>query len=420
MYIHPDDLKEELFNAGLVSRRALDSAEERAEDEGRSLDSILLEEELVRPYDVRRIKANLLGIPFVKVKAQEIPEDIFMLFPEPFARKIQAIPIAREGSVLEIAVLDPDMLELVAPFEERLSVRILPRVTDEISMKQALLRYQQILKNSFSFSPKKDEASLPMLFKHAFFSGAKAIHFEEHEGELSIRYRIFGVMTNALKLSGNAAKRLLMEVYEVANLQEEEFGTSVFEMTFEEKQYIVRASSLPLAEGKRIVLSLREGGALLSSLEEFEMSDDLHQEIEQLLFKRRGLALLVGEEREKLLEALLESLKERSVICIGEKLREKLPQKSIAEGIPIKTALKSAARQDPDALLVSDLTKPSLAFAATLSSRTLIIASLSEKDPESALSALKKALPENMLSLIPLHILSAEGNPPKVRGINSL
>lgn len=423
MRIHPEDIKEELLSAGMIARRALSDAESRCPEEV-SLEQFLIEEGIVAPSDIRRIKANLSGLPFVKLSVESIPEEVITVLPEPLVRKLQAVPFAKEGRVLEVALLDPDVIDALLPYEEKLSVRILPRLTDESSIKKGLLKYQQILKSSTSFAPKEGDAMLPALFKHAFLSEATVIHLEQSgEAELVIRYRILGILAEALRLSGVYAKRLMSEVYEVAKLSSEEFGASTFSMVFDEKKYTVRVASLPLAGGKRITMSFSEEAA--GALDEFLMSENLREEIERALFERRGLFLIVGNtEKQSLLESIISLSQKRSVVCVGEELRKKYPTLSIKEGIPLRTAAKAAVRQDPDILALEDAAKGALPLMFSLASRALIIASVSFSTPEEALEYLQDKVPQEILATTSLHIVGVEGSEEDlyrgtIRGISS-
>ena len=63
--------------------------------------------------DFRRLKAYLLGIPFIDLSKLKVAKEILFLIPEPVARKHNIVAYNRSDTSLEVAMLNPEDLESI-------------------------------------------------------------------------------------------------------------------------------------------------------------------------------------------------------------------------------------------------------------------------------------------------------------------
>lgn len=91
----------------------------------------------------------MLGVPFINLKDRKVPVEILSLIPEPIARTHNIIAFRKDGSNLEVAMLDTEDLPAIDSVRKKTGLKILPRLTDEESIKNALLQYQKSLKEEF-------------------------------------------------------------------------------------------------------------------------------------------------------------------------------------------------------------------------------------------------------------------------------
>ena len=88
MRIEEKKLKEFILDSGLVSRADYEATEEEVKKSGlNNTEETLIKKGLATNDDLRRIKAYILGIPFVNLKGQKIDFEILSMIPEPIARK---------------------------------------------------------------------------------------------------------------------------------------------------------------------------------------------------------------------------------------------------------------------------------------------------------------------------------------------
>src|SRR3989344_5297728 len=221
MYISDAQLKTFLSDANLVSQKDFDSAEKEAKDRKQPIGDILIARNLIGEDELRRTYAYVLGIPF----------DTLSLVPEPVARRNNIVAYSHKDDQLEVAMLDTDDLAAIDFIKKKTHLKVLPRLTDAPSIKVALKQYQRGLKDTLGDVIKRETDALAAsgtaegreedmrkmaegvpavrivdtLLRHAGAQNASDIHIEPLEETLLIRYRIDGILHDAMELPKHAA-----------------------------------------------------------------------------------------------------------------------------------------------------------------------------------------------------------------------
>ncbi len=242
MFIEDTQLYKFIADSGLVSKADLDDAKAEADKTGKRLGDILVSSGKVTPDNLRRMQAYVLGIPFADLKGSKISADILSLIPEPIARTHNIVAFKKTDAGLEVAMLDVNDLSAIDFIKKKVNVKILPRLTDESSIKETLVQYQKSLKAEFGDILAKEAASLKALsggagykvggsglsadvseedlkkiaedlpvvrivdtlVKHAALQCASDIHIEPMEEQVLVRYRIDGMLHDAMVLPKEA------------------------------------------------------------------------------------------------------------------------------------------------------------------------------------------------------------------------
>ena len=232
MRIQDEQLKRFVLDAGLIKKTDIAAVEKIAKDERRSLAEALIAHGHMTEDDMRRIESYVLGIPFVSLKNVKVEFEVLSLIPEPVARNHNIIAYKKSEGELEVAMLDTADLPAIDFIKKKVGLKILARLTDTDSMRSALRQYQKTLKDEFGDIIMKDASALKMivdengeevsesdlkkmaedlpvvriidtLLRHAIIQGASDIHIEPMEEEVVVRYRIDGMLSDAMKLSNN-------------------------------------------------------------------------------------------------------------------------------------------------------------------------------------------------------------------------
>src|SRR3989338_5795393 len=297
MQIPQDQLKRALDKSGLIGRDTLAEIEEIAVEKKQKLSDVLLSSGKISEPDLRRLEAQVLGIPFVSLAGagEKIDFATLSIISEPIARNHSIIAYKKTDQGLEVAMMDFDDLPTIDFIRKKTGLKILPRLTDTLSIKTALAQYKKNLKAEFdeiiqreSISIKKledDETGaskkelkkmaedLPIvrvvdtLISHAVLQGASDIHIEPLENSIIVRYRIDGILRDAMTLPKNTAQGILARIKVLANLKLDEKRLPQdgrFKISNEGENISFRVSTLPTYFGEKAVLRiLRQNSGII-------------------------------------------------------------------------------------------------------------------------------------------------------------
>ena len=454
MHIEETQLKEFIIDSGLISRADLDIAEAEAKKKDVRLGKYLISTGKVTEDDLRRMEAYVLGIPFVDLKTAKIPFNVLSLIPEPIARNHNIIAFKKNDDSLEVAMLDTEDLSAIDFIKKKVDLKILPRLTDIESIKSAILLYQKSLKAEFGDLIQKDAAAiksmagedqkdeevsasdlkkqaedLPVvrivetLLKHAVLQGASDIHMEPLEGQMLIRYRIDGILRDAMILPKNAASGITARIKVLANLKLDEKrlpqdGRFKIEMNGEKVSF--RVSTLPTYYGEKTVMRLLRESAAGYTLEKLGFHGENLERIHQAMKATLGMILTTGPTgsgKTTTLYTVLDILNtpDVNISTIEDPIEYQLARVNQSQvkpeiGFSFVTGLRTLVRQDPDIIMVGEIRDnetASLAINAALTGH-LVLSTLHTNSAAGAMPRLLDMKVEAFLLVSTLDIVIAQ------------
>jgi len=397
MQVSESDLKTFILDSGLVSRTDVESAAKEAGERNQSIGDILVSRGSLSPDALRRIKAYVLGIPFVNLKDRKIPFDVLSLIPEPIARAHSIIAYRKDEKELEVAMLDTSDLSSIESVQKTTGLKILARLTDDESVKNALIQYQKSLKEEFgdlitteagriSFVKeaaddakgdvlKKMAEDLPIvkivdtLLRHAIVQKASDIHVEPMERELLVRYRIDGILRDAMTLPKNAAPGITARIKVLSNLKLDEKRLPQdgrFKLETETDKVSFRVSTLPTYFGEKIVMRLlRETQGEGFTLEALGLHGTGLERIHNALKQTTGLILVsgpTGSGKTTTLYTMLDILNtpDVNISTIEDPIEYQMRRVNQTQvnsqiGYTFANGLRALVRQDPDIIMVGEI-----------------------------------------------------------------
>ncbi|MCC6290701.1 type II/IV secretion system protein [Candidatus Nomurabacteria bacterium] len=403
MWIDPKQLQTFLVDAGLLTKKDLETL---------TTEELLLGSGKISEDDLRRAKAYILGIPFVDLKKEQIDKEILYLIPEPIARKHNIIAFRKNNEALEVAMLDPDDLGAIDFIKKGSGLKIWPRLTDVASLKNALLQYQKSLKAEFGelvgaeaaklktlseeeaaeFGEKelKEMAEdLPVvrivdtLLSHAITQQASDIHIENFEKEVVIRYRIDGLLHDAMVLPKNAGPGIVARVKVLANLRLDEKRLPQdgrFKIELNGQGVSFRVSVLPTYFGEKIVMRLLPDTARGLTLEQGGFHGEALERIQRATTQATGMILVTGPTgsgKSTTLYTVLEILNQPDVniSTIEDPVEYQMPRVNQTQvkpeiGLTFGSGLRALVRQDPDIIMVGEIRDKETASLAINASLT--------------------------------------------------
>lgn len=411
--IVPDaQLKTFIIDSGLVSRKDFEAAEKDAKDTGQPLSDALVSGGVLGEDELRRMQAHILGIPFISLSGIKIDFEVLSLIPEPIARKHNVIAYKKTADALEVAMLYTGDLEPLNFIKKKIGLKILPRLTDTASLKSALLQYQKSLKEEFGNiiqgaslsiedNPSLDTAGLKKLaddlpvikvvdtlLRHAIVQGASDIHIEPLEEMLLVRYRIDGLLHDAMELPKNIAAGVTARIKVLANLKLDEKRLPQdgrFKMEADKERVSLRVSVMPTYFGEKTVMRLlREGGGGFT-LESLGFHGAALERIHAASKQSTGMILMTGPTgsgKTTTLYTILDILNtpDVNIATIEDPIEYQMPRVNQTQvradiGFTFASGLRSLVRQDPDIIMVGeirDIETASLAINAALTGHLVL------------------------------------------------
>ena len=454
MHIEEKQLKEFIIDSGLISRADLDVAEVEAKKKDVKLRKYLVASGKMTEDDLRRTEAYVLGIPFVNLKNAKIPFETLSLIPEPIARNHNIVAFKKNEDSLEVAMLDTEDLSAIDFVKKKVDLKILPRLTDSESVKSAVLLYQKSLKAEFGDLIQKDAAAiksvpedggkdsemtasdlkkqaedLPVvrivetLLKHAVLQGASDIHMETLEDQMLIRYRIDGMLRDAMILPKNAAGSITARIKVLSNLKLDEKRLPQdgrFKIEMEGEKISFRVSTLPTYYGEKTVMRLLRESAAGYTLEKLGFHGENLERIHQAMKATTGMILTTGPTgsgKTTTLYTVLDILNtpDVNISTIEDPIEYQLSRVNQSQvkpeiGFSFVTGLRTLVRQDPDIIMVGeirDTETASLAINAALTGH-LVLSTLHTNSAAGAMPRLLDMKVEAFLLVSTLDIVIAQ------------
>jgi len=430
MYINDEQLREFLSDSGLVSLKKFNAAAKKAEEKSITVSEVLVSEGEISEDDLRRSHAYILGIPFVDLSNTKPDLNTLTLIPEPIARRNNIVAFRQEDSELEVAMLDTDDLAAIDFVKKKTQLRILPRLTDADSIKHMLRQYQKSLRDELGDVIARESQTLEKfgklqdgneqdlrklaegvpavrvldsLLRHAIVQNASDIHIEPREDALLVRYRIDGILHDAMSLPKSAAASITARVKVLANLRLDEKRLPQdgrFRMETDGDRVSFRVSVLPTYHGEKTVMRLLREDVSGFTLESLGFHGIGLERAHEATRKKTGLILVTGPTgsgKSTTLYTMLDILNTADVNISTvedpiEYQMQRINQTQVKPdiGFTFATGLRSLVRQDPDIIMVGEI-----------------------RDHETAALAINAALTGHLV-LSTLHTNSAAGAVPRL------
>lgn len=394
MKIKNQQLKEFILDSDLVNKESLEGAFQEAERARTPLGTVLLEKKLISETDLQKLYAYILGIPFVDLSKEAIPTDILHIIPEPIAKKSRVVAFEKVGTNLKVAMLNPDDLQTIDFIKKKTGLKIVPCLTTEESINQVLRQYGKSLKAEFGdilnaessvegeYSAETDPEQnlekvaqgIPVirvvdtLIKHAILQSASDIHIEPEEKEVHVRYRIDGILHDAMTLPRDIAAGIVARIKVLSNLKLDEHRLPQdgrFKLESEEQRISFRVSILPVFDGEKIVMRLLDESSKGLTLEKMGFAgvplEIVHREIK----KPNGMVLVTGPTgsgKTTTLYTVMDILNtnEVNISTVEDPVEYRMPRVNQTQvnskiGMTFAAALRALLRQDPDIVMVGEI-----------------------------------------------------------------
>jgi type IV pilus assembly protein PilB len=444
-------LKNFVIDSGLVSRAGYTEAEKEAKKKHTTPEEILVSKGNLSEDDLRRMQAYVLGVPFIDLKKEKIPYEVLSLIPEPIARAHNVVAYKKNDRELEVAMLDAEDMQSIEFIKKKVGLKILPRLTDAESIKHTILQYQKTLKDEFGDLIQRESSAINIieegeegasesdlkklaedvpvvrvvnaLLKHAIIQNASDIHIEPMENEVLVRYRIDGILHDAMTLPKTAAPSITARIKVLSNLKLDEKRLPQdgrFKMAVDSEKVSFRVSLLPTYYGEKTVMRLlREGGGGFT-LEGLGFHGDALERVHKAMKQTTGMILTTGPTgsgKTTTLYTVLDILNtpDVNISTVEDPIEYQMPRINQTQvrpdiGFTFARGLRSLVRQDPDIIMVGEIRDTETAALAVNAALTghLVLSTLHTNSSAGAIPRLMEMEVEPFLLSSTIRIVIAQ------------
>lgn len=391
MKIENRQLRDFILDSDMLDKEKVGEAYQEAESQKKQLGILLLERKLISEIELRKLYAYILGIPFVDLTKELISHDTLQLVPEPIARKYGIVAFEKTGNNIKVAMLNPDDLQTIDFIKKKTGYKITPCLTSEESIKTILKQYEKSLKAEFgdiiekgaqevTESSATDEdlekvaQGLPIirivdtLLKHAIFQSASDIHIEPEERDVVVRYRIDGILHDAMTLPKQVLPGIVARIKVLSNLKLDEHRLPQdgrFKIEKDNYKISFRVSILPVFDGEKIVMRLLDESSKGLTLEKMGLYENDLETIHREIKKPNGMILVTGPTgsgKTTTLYTIMDIINtpDVNISTVEDPVEYRMPRVNQTQvnpkiGMTFAAGLRALLRQDPDIIMVGEI-----------------------------------------------------------------
>jgi type IV pilus assembly protein PilB len=427
--------------------------------------------ETTRPADEGEVRkmSEAQGVPEADLGRAGLDRDLVRAFPPEFLYRANVIPFGRDGETVLAAMADPSDIETIDALESALGRKVRVHVASKRAIHEALRKSEaalQVLRDAtegfitqvvetdggqeeevISIEKLADQdASIIKLVNTIIFTAvqkrASDVHIESREEGVRVKYRIDGVLGQAMdpvdrRFHSPIITRLkVMSDLDIAERRVPQDGR--FRLRIKDKTIDFRLSIMPGIFGEDAVIRILDKEMITEAFAELRLdllgfSEDVLQRFRRYILQPYGMILVTGPTgsgKTTTLYAALTEIKspEDKIITIEDPVEyqiEGLTQIPVNEkkGLTFARGLRSILRHDPDKIMVGEIRDPETAQIAIQSALTghLVFTTVHannvfdvigrflhmQVDPYSFISALNCILAQRLLRVLCPHCKAA-------------
>jgi len=389
-------LGEILVEKKIITPQELDLAINEQQKTKKLLGEILVSMGFITERRLLQILAEQQGIPFLELKDISIDEKVIKAVPAKFIWHYKIMPIKIADNVLTIAMSNPFDAWPIDDLEAHLGLRVEKALAVSADITEAARKYygvgadtiERLLSHEAGYGIEKTEERVDkiedlekmsedvsvirlvnQILQQAISDRATDIHIEVFREELSLRYRVDGILYDA------SAPETIKHLYPaIVSRIKVMSGLDIVERRLPQdgrakvrigaKEYELRVSVMPSLYGENIVIRILPT-AMLFDIANLGMSKQDLEVLEQLIERPHGIIFVTGPTGSGKTTTLYSCLsrlntRQRKIVTIEDPVEYELKgvtQTQINPRINLTFAvvLRSMLRHDPDIMMVGEV-----------------------------------------------------------------
>ncbi len=372
-----------------VNDEQLHSLLEQQKTEKKPLQDIVIKNNVLPEADLTKLYASKIDVPFVELVPKNLRKEVFGQIPEHIARQYNAILFDIEpNGTRRLAMEDPDDVQAFSFLQKQLGSNIKVYIATRSNILAAIDQYRSNIGSELTEviaegdgTPSEEEVSeadvaedspvaktVNLLIEYAIKQGASDIHIEPREEFVAIRYRIDGQLRETNRLPKKIIAALVSRIKILSNLKIDERRAPQdgrFKVTLGSGEYALRVSTLPIADGEKVVMRILNESSKPNTLRELGFWGSNLEYLEHAITSPHGMILFTGPTgsgKSTSLFSILSRLNLPSVniSTVEDPVEYKIPgvnqvQVNPVAGMSFANGLRALLRQDPNIIMVGEI-----------------------------------------------------------------
>ena len=445
-------MTEYLMQKGYLKQEQLEEASKVQAQTGKDISIILRDLGMVGEREIVEARAQEQGHLFVDLDRFSIESSAVNIVPERLVKLHNAIPVKKDGMTLWVAMENPNNLEAIDQIQLASGCRVRPAIALPAAIEDAILKnyasssgvatsddggsataavsaaaatgnvggradfralmaQAQVQRDTDKAATNETEGDEDMadqapiiklanaLIQQGINDRASDIHVEPQQKSVRIRYRIDGVLMEAMTVPKNLQAPLLsrLKIMAEMNIAERRVPQDGrIEVRTQGQEYDLRVSTIPTPFGEKCVMRILDKGNAMVGLSKLGFTPENQALIDELISQPNGMFLCTGPTgsgKTTTQYSVLNKLNTVGVniITVEDPVEYQLNglaqvQVNKKAGLTFATALRAFLRQDPDIIMVGemrDLETAEIAIEASLTGH-LVLSTLHTNDAPSA------------------------------------
>jgi type IV pilus assembly protein PilB len=400
----------------------LDDAARRADESGRQLQDVLIDEQVVTEIELAEALAEAYGLKSIDIVGYPVDLAAATRIPPAMSRRHRVLGIAIDDSEIVVAVADPGDVLAIDDVRAATGLVVRPVVVARDELNKAIDRFQRSENDLDDVAASLGVTDLPTfnsldsvnedapivryantLIEQAIENRASDLHIEPTESDLRVRYRIDGVLHEIDTVPRAVQSALISRLKIMANVDITERrvpqnGRITVELGG--RSVDLRVATLPTVWGEKIVLRVLDTGGIDLDLKKLGFTEANFKRYSDSFTKPHGMLLVTGPTGSGKSTTLYATLSEISspevnIITVEDPVEYRVTgvnqvQVNHKAGLTFAAVLPAILRADPDIVLIGEIrdrVTAQLAVEAALTGH-LVLSTLHTNDAPSAVTRL--------------------------------
>ncbi len=413
-----------LMRAGVITDAQLNDALEVHRAAGNPIGRVLVDLGYASQGDILSVMAKQIGIEYIDFAERRPQPDAVALVAREMASRYTLMPVEARDGVLTVAMADPQNVLALDDLRILTGHDIKPAISTKDDIIAAIEEFYTVAERAEEdmFLGTEDisdeelgeltgvDAEAPAvklvnyIIQKAVADRASDIHIEPQENDLRVRFRVDGVLHEAMPPAPKSIQTSIISRFkimadmDIAESRKPQDGHCAVSVGGHKMDF--RVSTLPTVYGERVVLRILRKDSILLRLSDLGFLPESLARFEGSFTKPYGAILVTGPTgsgKSTSLYAAVNVLNDpaRHIITAEDPVEYRLPgvnqcQVNQRAGLTFARALRSFLRCSPDVILVGEIRDEETAKIAIESALTghLVLSTLHTNDAAGAVTRL--------------------------------